>query len=141
MLAIIGARKRAGKYTKGVLAVALGKVPPSRHHGIRDGENAMSSIKDQHQLTGNQVAELLSETTVRLAPRLFALYGLRNGTEDEEMDTMIGWGMDFGEDRGAVFYLPDENSTWRSESAESLHAIHQLFGDIRLRWLYEPPTE
>ncbi|MGH3624862.1 MAG: hypothetical protein ACRDQ5_24240 [Sciscionella sp.] len=101
----------------------------------------MSSIEDQHELTGDRVAELLNEAAVRLAPRLFALHGLRNGNEYEEMDAMIGWGMDFGKDRGTVFYLPDENSTWHSESAESLHAIQQLLGDIHLRWLYEPPTE
>lgn len=75
----------------------------------------------------------LSREAVELAPRLFALYRIREW--DSDRSGSIGWGIDFGNDEGAIFGYRGESSTWHSDSAEQLLRTHGILGDAYLRWI------
>ncbi len=74
--------------------------------------------------------EMLAEHADVARPRLFALYGLSRSGDD-----LIGWGMDFGEDVGALFYQPYDRVQWHSDSAEQVLATRSLMGEAHLLWL------
>lgn len=92
---------------------------------------------DDLAIDRTKLAELLGEAATALAPRLFAIYGTYR---DGELDGFVGWGMDFGEENGALFYCPDEELTWKSESAEQVQAVRQLTCDAHLHWLTDAPS-
>src|SRR5487761_237901 len=64
-------------------------------------------------------------------PRLFALYG----TYRNDGTPFVGWGVDFGDERGALFYEPDASTNWHSSSAEDVLSTHELIADSHLIWL------
>lgn len=75
--------------------------------------------------------DTLAEDAEYLQPRLFAIYGIYNHGEDE----LLGWGMEFDDGLGTLFYEPQTSSTWHSRSAKEVLASHQIIADARLRWL------
>ncbi|MBA0124548.1 hypothetical protein H0B56_03235 [Haloechinothrix sp. YIM 98757] len=83
--------------------------------------------------------EMLAEGADFQRPRLFALYRLTQLPGNGELEPLIGWGMDFPDDLGTVFYCPDSRNTWYSQSAERLLHLHRRFGEAHLVWLDDRP--
>jgi hypothetical protein len=77
----------------------------------------------------------------RCAPRLFALYGVNSNkiTRDDD-GAFIGWGMDFGNSKGAIMWAPG-GDLWRSDSAASLLDRRLSMGAAQLIWLSDPPEQ
>jgi hypothetical protein len=80
----------------------------------------------------NEIEAILTEAATSLAPRLFTIYGTYSSGAP---GGFVAWGMDFGDDRGALMYTPDERSIWSSSSAQQIHTSHRRIGDVKLLWL------
>jgi hypothetical protein len=69
-------------------------------------------------------------------PRLFAVYGLygetRSGLPPREF---LGWGIDHGDDEGALFWDEADRSMHRASSAQGVLEFHQRLGEAHLKWL------
>src|SRR5579883_1656680 len=71
-------------------------------------------------------------------PRLFAVYGIYKAISSTFPEQpFLGWGVDFGDNNGALFWRPDESSTHHSDSAARVLQFYQRIGDARLKWLDE----
>ncbi|HEY3750941.1 MAG TPA: hypothetical protein VGL80_17265 [Pseudonocardiaceae bacterium] len=71
-----------------------------------------------------------------LRPQLFAVYGVFQPVSDILPERpFIGWGIDFGEEWGAIFWNPIEHVTQISDSAEQVLKAHQRTADVHLVWL------
>jgi hypothetical protein len=71
-----------------------------------------------------------------LRPRLFAIYGTFNaalGLLPER--PFLGWGIDFGDEWGAMFWNPVDHTTHLSGSAEQVLRSHVRTGEAHLVWL------
>lgn len=66
-------------------------------------------------------------------PRLFALSGFYDTGAP-----LLGWGMDFGDERGAWFCEPDASVTVSSMSAETVAAGYGHGATVLVIWLDEP---
>jgi hypothetical protein len=82
--------------------------------------------------------ELLAELGVDaeyFQPRLFAVYGVRQGRADVVPEQpFLGWGIDFRDETGARFWEPD-GAEHHSGSAEQVLGLHQALGEAHLKWL------
>lgn len=63
--------------------------------------------------------------------RPFTIYGIIGSSP------FIGWGMELGNDCGALYWDPGNNSTHHADSAEQVLRLHQLIGDAHLAWFDE----
>ena len=80
----------------------------------------------------------LAENTKDLRPRLFAIYGITPPLLSMIPERRhIGWGMDFGEEWGAVFWDPIGRDMHKAESAEQVLKVHQIGSEGHLVWLDE----
>jgi hypothetical protein len=70
-------------------------------------------------------------------PRLFAVHGLRTLPEEGHI---LGWGMEFAEDLGALYTDPVSGTTHRSPSAEGVLRTLRRVGDVELTWLTGDPV-
>jgi hypothetical protein len=88
---------------------------------------------DEITATSEELLDILAEHAELERPRLFCVYGLSPCGEPR-----IGWGMDFGEDTGVLFYSPGSATQWCSPSAGHILARHRQLGRARLHWLDSP---
>ena len=71
-----------------------------------------------------------------LRPQLFAVYGVSHAVSTVLPERpFLGWGIDFGEKWGAIFWNPIERVTQISDSAEQVLKGHQRTADAQLVWL------
>ncbi|HEX5401847.1 MAG TPA: hypothetical protein VFX16_06055 [Pseudonocardiaceae bacterium] len=71
-----------------------------------------------------------------LKPQLFAVYGIANAVSTLVPERpFLGWGIDFGEEWGAIFWNPIERVTHVSDSAEQVLNTHVRTADAHLVWL------
>jgi hypothetical protein len=71
-----------------------------------------------------------------LQPQLFAVYGVSHAVSTVLPERpFIGWGIDFGEEWGAIFWNPIDHTTQISDSAEQVLKAHQRTADAHLWWL------
>ena len=71
-----------------------------------------------------------------LQPQLFAVYGISSAVHGMVPERpFLGWGIDFGEEWGAVFWNPVEQTTQLSDSAEQVVKAHSRTGEAHLTWL------
>jgi hypothetical protein len=71
-----------------------------------------------------------------LRPQLFAVYGVfRPVSTILPERPFLGWGIDFGEEWGAIFWNPLDRTTHISDSAEQVLKAHQRTADAHLTWL------
>lgn len=71
-----------------------------------------------------------------LRPQLFAVYGVSNAVANPLPEKpFLGWGIDFGEEWGAIFWNPIERVTHISDSAEQVLKTYQRAADAHLVWL------
>ena len=74
----------------------------------------------------------------QLRPRLFAMYGLRDGNEHRPI---LGWGMEFEEAGQALFYLPAGCVTHHTTSAEHVANRYSRLGDMHIAWFDSTETD
>lgn len=86
--------------------------------------------------TRPELMTLLHAEAAEDRPRLFAIYGVTRPIDDflPEME-FVTWGMDFGDQRGAIAWDPDDRSSHHSKDAAGVHRFYQRFADARLVWL------
>jgi hypothetical protein len=71
-----------------------------------------------------------------LQPQLFAVYGVLNAVAGVVPERpFLGWGIDFGDPWGAIFWNPIERTTQLSDSAEQVLKAHARTGEAHLTWL------
>ena len=71
-----------------------------------------------------------------LRPQLFAVYGVFQPVSDILPERpFIGWGIDFGDEWGAMFWNPVDHTTLLSGSAEQVLRSHVRTGEAHLVWL------
>lgn len=75
---------------------------------------------------------VLADAAVFDQPRLFAVHGLHTRPEG---GTILGWGMEFADELGAVYTDPVSGATHRSSSAEDVLRTLRRIGDVELTWL------
>jgi hypothetical protein len=82
-----------------------------------------------------EMMAVLADAAVLDQPRLFAVHGLyrRPGA-----GPVLGWGMEFAADLGALYADP-AGTTYRSSSAEAVLRTLRRVGDVELTWLTEGP--
>jgi hypothetical protein len=69
-------------------------------------------------------------------PELFAIYGISKAVAGILPErSFLGWGIDFGEEWGAIFWNPVEHTTQHSDSAEQVLRSHTRTGEAHLVWL------
>jgi uncharacterized Fe-S cluster-containing MiaB family protein len=69
-------------------------------------------------------------------PRLFAIYGVLRRIDDVLPEApFVAWGMDFGDERGAIAWHPDDRSSHHSKNAVGVCRFYQRIGEARLVWL------
>lgn len=68
-------------------------------------------------------------------PRMFAIYGVSNGIYSLPERPFLGWGLDFGDDDGAIFWDQEGRSTYQSCSAQRVLELRRRIGEAHLRWL------
>jgi hypothetical protein len=110
------------------------------HHAVR-------SLSDWHRIVdaGDMTTATLDRAALlaRLAadaeylqPRLFAVYGVFHPVSTVLPERpFIGWGIDFGEEWGAIFWNPIDHTTQHSDSAEQVLKAHQRTANAHLLWL------
>ena len=84
-----------------------------------------------------------TETLAQLAadaeyyrPEFFAIYGITKGVPGHLPERpFLGWGIDFGEEWGAMFWSPPDRISHLSQSAEHILRSHQRNGEAHLVWL------
>jgi hypothetical protein len=110
------------------------------HHAVR-------SLSDWHPIVdaGDMTTATLDRAALlaRLAadaeylrPQLFAVYGISRAVANLLPERpFLGWGIDFGEEWGAIFWNPIEHIAQISDSAEQVLKAHQRTADAQLLWL------
>lgn len=73
----------------------------------------------------------LAEAAVKDRPRIFAIHGLYR----RAAVPILGWGLDFPEDSGAIFTDPAAGSLHHSGSAEQVLRRLSRVADVNLTWL------
>jgi hypothetical protein len=95
----------------------------------------MTDTNGQEQPQSPLMAALAHEAAT-MRPRMFAVYGVLREIEGiAEAEPYVGWGMEFGDSGGAVYWHPDDRSTHYSDSAEQVLRFHRRIGTANLRWL------
>jgi hypothetical protein len=85
-------------------------------------------------MTEDMLARLADDAEY-FQPRPFAVYGLARDIGGCGAVPFIGWGLDLGEDQGAVFWDPVTGITHLSISAEHVLNTHCRTGEAHLKWL------
>lgn len=68
--------------------------------------------------------------------RLFAIFGIAKQINDFRPESpFMVWGMDFGDERGAVAWDPDDKSSHCANNAGRVLCFCQRLGEARLVWL------
>jgi hypothetical protein len=71
-----------------------------------------------------------------LRPQLFAVYGIFKAVPGLVPERpFMGWGIDFGEEWGVIFWNPVDHTTQLSNSAEQVLRAHSRTGEAHLVWL------
>ena len=94
----------------------------------------MSTVEDKLESDGidpEERMEILAEAADACRPRLFAIHGLRRGPN---RDDILGWGMEFPDDEGAVFTEPPDGGVHLSDTAQRVFSVLSRTGDVRLTW-------
>jgi hypothetical protein len=90
-------------------------------------------------MTKAEMTELmmeLAEDASYLRPRLFAIYGVNREIEGLRPESaFIGWGMELGDGRGALYREEDDRSVHIADSAQQLLACYQIHAEAALLWL------
>jgi hypothetical protein len=82
------------------------------------------------------ILALVAADAEYLRPQLFAVYGIFDPVGELLPErAFLGWGIDFGEEWGAVFWNPMDQTTQISNSATQVLKAHQRTGDAHLIWL------
>lgn len=68
-------------------------------------------------------------------PRAFAIYGVSNAVHSLPARPFVGWGLDFGDGEGAIFWEPEAGAIHHSSSAQQVLQLRQRVGEAHLRWL------
>jgi hypothetical protein len=89
------------------------------------------------ETTETRLAVLAARAT-QSRPRLFAMYGLRDGTPHRPI---LGWGMEFEEQGVALFYLPAGCVTHHTVSADRVMDRYSRLGDMHLTWFDSTETD
>lgn len=89
----------------------------------------MTTPKDRHAL--------LEEYVHEDRPSLFAIFGPYNNVAAGEL---CGWGMEWADGYGTIFYEPATRNMWRSESARQVLDTCRIFADATLVWLEPDAT-
>jgi hypothetical protein len=97
------------------------------------------------QTPSSEPSETIDRATIlaRLAadaeyyrPELFAIYGITNTASARLPERpFLGWGIDFGEEWGAMFWSPPDRISHLSQSAEQVLRSHQRIGEAHLVWI------
>lgn len=86
--------------------------------------------------TGAELMELLRAEADEDRPRLFAVYGVLRRINDVLPESpFVAWGIDFGDERGAITWHPDDRSSHHSKDALGVCRFYQRIGEARLVWL------
>lgn len=97
-------------------------------------QNSSSEPSDRDRRAAN-LARLDADAR-HYRPEFFAIYGIAEAITDLVPErAFIGWGMDFGQEWGAVFWCPPERTTHLSQSAEQILRSHQHNAEAHLIWL------
>ncbi|OZM72597.1 hypothetical protein CFN78_13210 [Amycolatopsis antarctica] len=92
----------------------------------------MDENEKDFETPAEPLRSMLANAAEDLKPRLFAIYG----TEKQEPDELVlGWGMEFANDDGAVFRKCGSRSIHTGDTAERLFRTQSIVGDVELKWL------
>jgi hypothetical protein len=85
-------------------------------------------------------AELLlarfSQLLGRTRPRLFVIFGsFRTTTPGQEPEPLLGWGLDFSDDMGGIFYAWQTGATWRYRVFPMLIRDLRQVAEFELTWV------
>jgi len=87
-------------------------------------------------LTHSEMIARLATDAECFRPEFFAVYGVFRQVGDYlPARPFLGWGIDLGEEGGALFWNPRDNTTHHSDSAEHVLLSHQRTGEAHLTWL------
>ncbi|HEX3785991.1 MAG TPA: hypothetical protein VHX38_40585 [Pseudonocardiaceae bacterium] len=78
----------------------------------------------------------LAEDASYFRPRLFAIYGVQRALKGFWPEhPFLGWGMDHGDGKGAIFREDDDRSIHTADSAEQLLIGFKTHAEAELVWL------
>jgi hypothetical protein len=129
----------------------LAQKNSSAHHAVRSlsewhtivdaGDmTAVTHVSTPPEPTGKPdraalLARLKSDAEY-LRPEMFAVHGISHAVHSLLPERpFLGWGIDFGEEWGAIFWNPLEHTTQISDSAEQILKSHQRTAEAYLTWL------
>jgi hypothetical protein len=75
---------------------------------------------------------VLADAAVLCQPRLFAIHGLY---KRREHGPILGWGMEFPDNQGAVYTDPNTRATHNAQTAAIVLQHLRVIGDVELTWL------